>query len=154
MLSYIDLFAGCGGLSLGLQKAGFQGVFAIEKTVDAFKTLKYNLIDNKTVLPFKWPSWLPCKEMTTKALLENYGLQLKQLQGKVDLIAGGPPCQGFSFAGKRDSNDPRNFGLTSVIGLLPTSILQDRTVEPKGSKRFSGNSFKEFPSKLTRDTIE
>lgn len=41
----IDLFAGCGGLSLGLYLAGWQGVFAIEKNPNAFETLKYNLID-------------------------------------------------------------------------------------------------------------
>ena len=45
---YIDLFAGCGGLSLGLHKAGWKGLFAIEKSIDAFKTLEYNLINNKT----------------------------------------------------------------------------------------------------------
>ena len=42
---YVDLFAGCGGISLGLHKAGLQGLFAIEKNRDAFSTLKYNLID-------------------------------------------------------------------------------------------------------------
>ena len=39
--TYIDLFAGCGGLSLGLHNAGWQGVFAIEKSPDAFKTLQH-----------------------------------------------------------------------------------------------------------------
>jgi DNA (cytosine-5)-methyltransferase 1 len=43
-LNYIDLFAGCGGLSLGLHNAGWKGLFAIEKSLDAFKTLEYNLI--------------------------------------------------------------------------------------------------------------
>lgn len=43
--SVIDLFAGCGGLSLGLYLADWQGVFAIEKNPNAFETLKYNLID-------------------------------------------------------------------------------------------------------------
>ena len=42
---YIDIFAGCGGLSLGLHNAGWKGVFAIEKNEDAFSTLKYNLIN-------------------------------------------------------------------------------------------------------------
>ena len=46
-LNYIDLFAGAGGLSLGLHNAGWKGLFAIEKSPDAFKTLKYNLINNK-----------------------------------------------------------------------------------------------------------
>ena len=44
---YIDLFAGCGGLSLGLHKAGWKGLFAIEKSKDAFETLEYNLITKK-----------------------------------------------------------------------------------------------------------
>ena len=44
-MKYIDVFAGCGGLSLGLHKAGLQGIFAVEKNADAFSTLKFNLID-------------------------------------------------------------------------------------------------------------
>ena len=106
-LKFIDLFAGCGGLSLGLIKAGWKGVFAIEKTPDAFKTLKHNLC-SKTTAGFDWPSWLPCQEMTTSELLAKYHPQLEKLRGKVDLIAGGPPCQGFSFAGRRNPDDPRN----------------------------------------------
>ena len=51
----IDLFSGCGGLSLGLHKAGWRGLFAVEKCTDAFETLKYNLIDNKTDPHFQWP---------------------------------------------------------------------------------------------------
>ena len=106
--NFIDLFAGCGGLSLGLKKAGWEGVFAIEKSPDAFQTLKHNLIDKDVVLPFQWPKWLPCQAMTTLDLIENHSTQLKKLRGKVDLIAGGPPCQGFSFAGRRNPRDPRN----------------------------------------------
>ena len=53
----IDLFAGCGGLSLGLYQAGWQGLFAIEKNPCAFETLNYNLIQNKK--HFAWPDWLP-----------------------------------------------------------------------------------------------
>lgn len=105
---FIDLFSGCGGLSLGLKNAGWRGLFAIEKTPDAFKTLKHNLIDKSVVNPFLWPEWLPCKEMTTSDLISSYSDNLKRLQGQVDLIAGGPPCQGFSFAGRRNPKDPRN----------------------------------------------
>ena len=46
--TYIDLFAGCGGLSLGLYNSGlWKGKFAIEKSPDAFETLQFNLIDKK-----------------------------------------------------------------------------------------------------------
>lgn len=107
-LKFIDLFAGCGGLSLGLMNAGLEGIFAIEKTEDAFKTLIHNLDHKKIKNGYKWPIWLPQKNMTTRDLLDNYQSQLQELKDKVDLIAGGPPCQGFSFAGLRNPNDPRN----------------------------------------------
>lgn len=105
---FIDLFAGCGGLSLGLIKAGWQGVFAIEKSPDAFQTLKHNLVDKTTVTRFDWPEWLPCEATTTAELIQRHETALKGLNGSIDLIAGGPPCQGFSFAGRRNPNDPRN----------------------------------------------
>ena len=42
---YIDIFAGCGGLSTGLLKAGWTGLFAVEKNADAFSTLEHNFMD-------------------------------------------------------------------------------------------------------------
>lgn len=105
--TYIDLFSGCGGLSLGLGNAGWQGVFAVEKDEMAFETFKYNLIDGKHK-HFNWPEWLPQQATTIQAILKDHKNQLTKLKGKVDLIAGGPPCQGFSLAGRRNSNDPRN----------------------------------------------
>lgn len=107
-MKFIDLFAGCGGLSLGLMQAGWQGLFAIEKSEDAFRTLAYNLCGQNKKYQYSWPEWLPQKAMTTKSLLRNHADKLKALQGKVDLIAGGPPCQGFSMAGQRNPDDPRN----------------------------------------------
>ena len=106
MANYIDLFAGCGGLSLGLKNAGWNGIFAIEKNKDAFETLRYNLLTNSS--HFNWPDWLPKTNHDIYDVLENYEEQLKQLQGTVDLVAGGPPCQGFSLAGKRIETDKRN----------------------------------------------
>lgn len=105
--TYIDLFAGCGGLSLGLHNAGWQGLFAIEKSIDAFQTLEHNLIKGKK--HFAWPEeWLPIKNYDIKDLLNTYEQQLIALQGTVDMVTGGPPCQGFSTAGKRDEKDRRN----------------------------------------------
>ena len=102
----IDLFAGCGGLSLGLYQAGWQGIFAIEKNPCAFETLKYNLIDNKN--HFDWPKWLPKEPLDILEVNKKYKKELKQLRGTIDLVAGGPPCQGFSMAGKRVKDDVRN----------------------------------------------
>lgn len=102
----IDLFAGCGGLSLGLYQAGWHGVFAIEKNPCAFETLKYNLIDNKN--HFDWPKWLPKEPLDILEVNKKYKKELKQLRGTIDLVAGGPPCQGFSMAGKRVKDDVRN----------------------------------------------
>lgn len=132
---FIDLFAGCGGLSLGLASAGWQGVFAIEKTPDAFETLKHNLIDRDVVSAFNWPSWLPCAPTTTSDLIENYSASLESLRGTVDLIAGGPPCQGFSFAGRRNPNDPRNRLTEEYIQIV--SMVQPKFLLLENVKGFT-----------------
>lgn len=111
--TYIDLFAGCGGLSLGLHNAGWKGVFAIEKSPHAFETLEHNLIKNKQ--HFNWPKWLPQKANDINDIIESYSENLKQLQGQITMIAGGPPCQGFSIAGRRNENDNRNKLINSYV---------------------------------------
>lgn len=110
---YIDLFAGCGGLSLGLQKAGWDGLFAVEKNSDAFATLHHNLIVKGR--HFKWPDWLPQTNLDINDLLNDYKEQLIGLQGNVQLLVGGPPCQGFSMAGQRTGKDIRNQLYNSYI---------------------------------------
>ena len=112
----IDLFAGCGGLSLGLYQAGWKGLFAIEKNAFAFDTLKHNLIDKKH--HFDWPDWLPQTNHDINEVLENFENQLKSLRGTVDLVAGGPPCQGFSMAGQRIEDDIRNQLVFSYIRFI------------------------------------
>ncbi len=114
--TYIDLFAGCGGLSLGLHNAGWKGLFAIEKSPDAFKTLKHNLINNKN--HFNWPSWLPKENIEIDNAIKLYKDNFEKLKNKVDLVAGGPPCQGFSMAGRRNENDQRNNLIKSYIDFI------------------------------------
>lgn len=84
----IDLFAGAGGLSLGLRQAGIEVIAAIERDPDACATYRAHLGDHMI-----------------EASIEDVDAHILP---DCDLIAGGPPCQGFSFAGKRDRNDPRN----------------------------------------------
>ncbi|HLP52238.1 MAG TPA: DNA cytosine methyltransferase [Chitinophagales bacterium] len=146
-MNYIDLFAGCGGLSLGLYNAGWHGLFAIEKSPDAFKTLEHNLI--KTRNHFNWPEWLPKKPHDIKKVIETYSKQLKALRGTVDMVTGGPPCQGFSTAGLRKETDARNKLIDSYInfiGLVEPKILFFENVKGftmefekngKKSKRYS-----------------
>lgn len=124
-LRFVDVFAGCGGLSAGLVAAGWQGVFAIEKSPMAFETLKYNLLD-RGVNRFAWPSWLPQEAMTCEALLQSYPRQLSKLKGQIDLIVGGPPCQGFSTAGKRNPTDPRNKMTEQYLALV--ALVQPRFI--------------------------
>ncbi len=106
-MRFIDVFAGCGGLSLGLLKAGCEGVAAIEKNPMAFKTLRHNLIDGERYR-FNWPQWLPVGAMSCEDFLDGYQDEISELSSTIDLMVGGPPCQGFSTAGRRDPEDPRN----------------------------------------------
>ena len=131
--TYIDLFSGCGGLSLGLHNSGWKGIFAVEKSPDAFKTLKHNLIDRKK--HFNWPTWLPQSNHDIEKILENYGSKLVSLQGKIDLVTGGPPCQGFSSAGRRLENDRRNGLVKSYINFI--ELVRPRIIFFENVKGFT-----------------
>jgi DNA (cytosine-5)-methyltransferase 1 len=82
----VDLFAGCGGLALGFVQEGFEAVGAVEIDPDAAETYALNIDREIHVADIasvtKWPS--------------------------VEVVIGGPPCQGFSQLGTRDPDDPRN----------------------------------------------
>ena len=113
---YIDLFSGCGGLALGLHNAGWKGLFAVEKSKDAFLTLEHNLINKNS--NFAWPDWLDKKNHDINNIIEEYQENLKSLRGKISLVAGGPPCQGFSMAGRRKEEDDRNKLIDSYIKFI------------------------------------
>ena len=116
---YIDLFAGCGGLSLGLEAAGFELEMAVEKSDMAAETFYHNLINRIPSKKF-WDDYaaehssievqaknkLIVKEL--RELLDNKKILKSLKSNDIDLIAGGPPCQGFSLAGRRNPDDIRN----------------------------------------------
>ena len=98
----IELFAGAGGLALGVEKAGFDTIGLIEFDKDAAQTLKINR-----------PNWnVICDDIANISCLdlEKY-FHIKQ--GNLDLLSGGAPCQAFSYAGKRlGLEDSRDFILS------------------------------------------
>ena len=102
---FIDLFAGCGGLSLGLEQAGFYPVYVNELNKDALETY---LINRETEYPHlrdqKFHS-NDIKECINEKFFKQLKINLRREFGtsRVDLVCGGPPCQGFSGIGIRRS---------------------------------------------------
>jgi DNA (cytosine-5)-methyltransferase 1 len=117
---FVDLFAGCGGLSLGLSLAGMRGLFAIERDDMAFETFSSNFVQEGSpeAYRFEWPSWLDQRAWGIDEVLDQHKASLGQLRGKVDVLAGGPPCQGFSFAGRRVEDDPRNLLFNKYVEVV------------------------------------
>lgn len=126
--TFIDVFAGAGGLSLGLMMAGWKGLFAVEKSPMAFQTLKHNLIDQKDHLNFEWPDWLNKEAIDIQTLLEKHKEQLSELWD-INLLAGGPPCQGFSHSGRRQYDDERNRLFEQYLELVKLISPQMLVVE-------------------------
>ena len=101
----IDLFCGAGGMSYGFELAGFKPVLAIDKWQDALDSYNINNPDVPTL----------CADLSVinpASIAMQYGIN------KVDLIIGGPPCQGFSIAGKRLIDDKRNELYKSFVAFV------------------------------------
>lgn len=134
----IDLFCGCGGLSLGFEMAGFEVSYAIDMWAKAVATYNHN--HEKKVAE--------CVDI--HSLTDEQLIALNKNNDVIGVI-GGPPCQGFSKVGTRDVNDPRNhlyleyyrvvklvrpefFVIENVSGLLTLSkgLFRDDIVERFG----------------------
>lgn len=92
-MNSISLFSGAGGLDIGFEKAGFHTVFANEFDEDAAATWRANRPDNAYAM--------------FQGDINEYLGCLSRYKG-ADLVFGGPPCQGYSVAGKMDPDDPRS----------------------------------------------
>ncbi len=102
----LDLFCGAGGLSYGFERAGFDVLLGIDNDAKALETFERNHNGAKSI----------CGDITEI----TYKDHIAPLLGgkKIDVIIGGPPCQGFSLSGPRDFNDPRNKLYLSYISLV------------------------------------
>lgn len=123
---FVDAFAGCGGLSLGLMRAGWRGLLAIESDPFAFETLSTNLLRPDGRFSFAWPSTIEEQPWDIRDLISHRHAELADLSGQVDLLAGGPPCQGFSHAGRRNPRDSRNLLFKAYLELV--ALLRPRLV--------------------------
>lgn len=100
----LDLFSGCGGLSLGFQQTGkFEVILGVDNYLDALKTFENN---HKSA-----------KGLSLDLFDINFTDEIKKNIGKrkIDVIVGGPPCQGFSVTGPRNFDDKRNTLYLSMI---------------------------------------
>ncbi len=81
----IDLFCGAGGLSVGLREAGFDVIAGIDNNEKYIQTFRHNFPSAKTINGDLF-------ELSPEALMKDLGIK----QGELDMLVGGPPCQGFS----------------------------------------------------------
>ena len=122
-LTFCDLFSGAGGISKGFELAGLQGICGLDWFAEAGKTYRRN---------FHHP-FVEGDIKSDEKKKEFYETVKKQLNGrKLNIVAGGFPCQGFSMAGNRIVDDPRNSLykelLEIVINLDPEFVVCENVV--------------------------
>lgn len=110
-LTFIDLFCGCGGFSYGMELAGHKCLLGVDFEKDAIESFKYNHQNAETFLG-------DIKKLTNRKL--DFLLKGK----RIDMVIGGPPCQGFSTVGKGQADDDRN-------ALFKEFVRVVRFLEPK-----------------------
>jgi DNA (cytosine-5)-methyltransferase 1 len=161
----VDLFAGAGGLSLGLESAGFEPLFAVERSPMAAETYFRNFVKDD---PEAWQRHLSANVdeqikagvavQPTASVLDAFATVEREVSAvgrDLDLLAGGPPCQGFSIAGLRDPADQRNRlpyeFLEFVRRLSPKLVLIENVV---GIGMSFGPEPGKAPLEQLRDTLE
>lgn len=136
MKTAIDLFCGCGGMAEGLMKAGFHIVFANDISQFASETYinrhtQLGLIEGKDYSFYQGDIHNVTGQFINDRIKKLNCFKDNKIC-KIDAIFGGPPCQGFSMAGKRDKNDPRNLlfkeYLRVVSEIKPDYVIMENVV--------------------------
>lgn len=110
----ISLFSGCGGMCLGFENAGFRVLGNVEINPEL-----------RAIYELNFPHVRSLGEDITQITNDEVEQWLNEFKS-LDLLFGGPPCQGFSLAGKRNVNDPRNMLFTHMVRIA--AILQPRYI--------------------------
>ena len=122
----VDLFAGAGGMSLGLEQAGFDVAAAVEYDAVHAAVHKFNF--PRTAVLCADAATLTADQLR-EAVSAGAEMNGRPWDGELDLVAGGPPCQGFSFIGKRLVDDPRNalvFAFVRIVSeLRPRFVVME-----------------------------
>ncbi len=147
-LTCVDLFSGAGGLSRGFYDAGYDVILGVDFDEAALKTFKENHGHAEAMK-------LDLFDHSNIDVIENY---LKDRDIQLDVLVGGPPCQGFSIAGPRDMNDKRNSLYLAMVKLAdrlrPQAVVLEnvpgmlQTNGGIGAKRII-QDFKEIGYKMT-----
>lgn len=108
----IALFAGAGGMTLGFKMVGYRVLLALETDADACRTYSLNHPDVRVI-----------NDSVAAVTLDGISGELRKCKGKpsvtdIDVVFGGPPCQGFSIIGRRDVNDYRNKGIKYFVDAI------------------------------------
>lgn len=140
-LNVLDIFCGAGGFSEGFRQAGYEIVAGIDNDPQALQTYGRNFGGEKAAL------W---NLADTNGLIKVAGM--KKVFKNIDVIIGGPPCQGFSIAGKRSASDPRNKLYMAYIDLIkcirPKAIVIENV--PTMKSLFGGSYFNQILNDLTK----
>ena len=113
-LTFVSLYSGCGGIDLGFARAAMRPAWAND--IDPFAVETYNRIPK-----VEDPGWREAAEMfeghtAVAGDVRELGRDLGE--GAADLVVGGPPCQGFSVAGRMDPYDPRSRHVFNFLGVV------------------------------------
>lgn len=128
----IDLFAGAGGLGIGLGLAGHKVALSVDIDPDACKTVASYVGDGHTVVR---------ADLTHESELEDLVNQAVDLSPDIDLVVGGPPCQGFSTAGPCRVDDPRNRLLLAFLVFVERTRPRRVLMENVPALRWRGAAF-------------
>jgi DNA (cytosine-5)-methyltransferase 1 len=136
-LTFVSLYSGCGGLDLGFARAGMRPVWANDAAAWAVET--YNRISK-----VEDPQWQAAARLFEghSAIAGDVRVAGRDLaEGMADLVIGGPPCQGFSVAGRMDPDDPRSrhvFNFLDVVALVrPRAFVMENVAALARNRRWS-----------------